>query len=152
MVVKFDFDVLGERQLSREIHQMADRIKDLSPAFDNIARDFYQVERDQFSSSGQGAWAPLSERTIAKKGSSRILYDRGELQASLTRPDHPRSLHKIENLRMEVGTTHPAAAFHQKGTTFMPKREVIRIREDVKRRWMKYIQRHLVELKTGRPT
>lgn len=92
-----------------------------------------------FKEEGPG-WAPLSPVTIAKrrKGTAqgaglaeiRILQDTGTLRASVTAPMHPQGIRKKTTWTLEVGTRTKYAKYHQYGTSKMPARPFLFIRDD----------------------
>ena len=143
-------EVEGDIQLARSFSRYADDVKDLSPAFREIADDFREGERRQFESEGRygaGGWKRLAPSTVETKSrlgySGGILVRTGALMRGLTEKggDH---LEEIKPLEMRIGVRNRVARFHQWGTVNMPARPVIKLPEEQRRRWHKIIHRYLV--------
>ncbi len=158
------FEVAGVAQVSRVLAISAERVKDLIPAFEQIADDFYKGERRVFvaegavgeapSESGVGTWqvwAPLNPEYAAwkrKKGfGTKILVKTGKLKASLTSSNDDGSIRVINKLSMELGTSVPYAKYHQTGTNRgLPKREPLRITKRQARFWVQLINKFLLDV------
>ena len=56
---------------------------DLTGLFTRIGQECENVVRLAFATGGFGQWPKLSPRTVAKKGSSAILIDTGQLQRAI---------------------------------------------------------------------
>ena len=163
MVVRFEFVVAGDVQISRMIRRFADDVKDLRPPFREIADDFLEIEQRQFESGGQsgsGGWEPVQPRYTATKEragfGSRTLVRTRALMESLTDAGAPGAVRRIEKLELTMGTrVRSASGFpyplaHQTGTSRMQARPPIELNEGDKRRWMRFIQRYLVEQSQSR--
>lgn len=148
-------DVFGDVQLRRRLLRWAEGAEDMSPAFESVSDDFLEIERRQFDSEGSFAsvgWAALSEpyrsiKSILYPGKG-ILEATGALRGSLAErgPGHVREIRSDE---MFVGTEVPHAAHHQSGTSKMPQRRPVELRETDRRRWMQILQRHLAGAEAG---
>jgi len=78
-------------------------------------------------------WAPLSPKTIAKKGHSTILVDTERLWRSLTESTIDSICEVIDegmNHGISFGTSVPYSIFHQEGTERMPARPHVGINND----------------------
>jgi phage gpG-like protein len=149
--LRFTFEVDGVEQISRGFSRFADGVRDLSPAWNDIAKDFHDVEAKQFESegsSGSGGWRPLSPRYAAWKArhypSRGILVRTGTLRGSLTGKNEGYIERKAP-LELTLGTAVSYAAAHQRGTRRMPRRPIIELNEGDKRRWSKFVQATLVQ-------
>lgn len=85
-----------------------------------------EIEGEQFSSQGQGAWPGLAESTISEKSQGGWPLDplvrTGNLRESLIDPGRAA---ETGPQQMTWGSDVPYAAFHQTGTSKMPQRQVI---------------------------
>lgn len=68
-------------------------------------------------------WRPLSPYTIRMKGHSRILYEFGDLVASLTDSGSRYAVRQPGSDELEFGTSRPHAWKHQDGYDIIPQRE-----------------------------
>lgn len=150
-MLRFTFEVDGIKQIDRGFERFTQDIKDLRPAFENMVRDFRQIERMQFESAGGRAtgWQPLSPRYAAYKArrypGQPLMVATGDLRSSLTGHTSD-TIEEIEPLQLTLGTRDPKAIFHHRGTRRgLPKRPLIELTEPDKRRWTNYIHRHLVD-------
>ncbi len=142
-LLKFSFEVDGEKQFHRAIDGVKESCKSLKPAFEEIVKNFYETEEKQFV--GQGAfqgnkmWDRLSPLYADWKfdhfGALPILTLTGALRNSLTIPGAEGNINEITDTSMIVGTNIPYAIYHQKGTSRMPARPPIRLSEEQKKEW-----------------
>jgi hypothetical protein len=79
--------VTGADDLSAKTTRIASRLENPSGADRDLTSIFRGRYEARFSSSGDGTWAPLSEETVRKKGSSEILVATGALQAAMVGGD-----------------------------------------------------------------
>lgn len=90
--------------------ELADRLEDLSTPLLDIAEYLHQSTdnrfRQQIAPDGS-PWAPLAPSTIARKGSSKILRQSGDLQDTIR--------HQVSGNALEFGTDRPYGAIHQFG-------------------------------------
>lgn len=138
-----------------------ERISDMSPVWDYIADDFATKEGTVFRKGGANSsytkWAPLKQSTIDrkrsspyKKNASRILVRSGKLRASLTQRSHSNFIFRSNRRYMEIGTSVKYAGIHDSGNPQggLPRRTLIRIPENAKKKWNSVILRHLVNTKS----
>lgn len=71
---------------------------------------------------GGSPWAPLSPVTVAKKGHSTILFEFGDLRASLVAVGGPNNISTVMARGSLFGTEDEKAIFHTTGTSRMPAR------------------------------
>lgn len=147
----FTFEVAGDKQIARGFSRFADDIKDLSPAFREIAKSFRDIMRKQFDSEGSyggSSWAPLNptyaEWKAANFGGKPILQLTGAMMESLV-DKTGSTIEEISKLSMVLGSKLPYPKFHQTSTRYMPARPVIKLTEENKRTWMRILQRYLVK-------
>tara|TARA_Y100000310_G_scaffold296063_1_gene328006 strand:- start:291 stop:800 length:510 start_codon:yes stop_codon:yes gene_type:complete len=148
-------DILGIKGKTVLMGVMARKVKNLKPAFEDIADDFYRNEREMFARSGAVGggfrrWKPVNATYARRKAEqgfgSKILVRTGRLRSSLTSRGGDNHL-KIGKLQMSIGTTVPYAKYHEHGTRKMPKRSILRIPKKTRAHWVRIIQRHII--KTG---
>jgi len=139
------FEIDGDVQLSRAFSRFGEDVHDLKDAFTQIADNFQRGEQQQFDTEGNygaGGWKPLAESTRIFKEQhgfpDRILVRTGSLRSSLA-GNTGETIGRIEPLSAEMGTTNPAAGYHQRGTRRMPARPVIKLPEEQKTQWTKII-------------
>jgi hypothetical protein len=161
MPFRLTYLVAGEAQIDRILSRFGDAVDDLSPAYEEIADDFLEIEERQFLAEGKGnAWAPLNPVYAARKKGPGILRETLALFHSLTRRGAPGAIRRITKDTMELGSSvtseggFPYPLAHALGTSKMPARPPIDLIESDKRRWTKMVQRHLVNSlreRTGMP-
>lgn len=151
MAFELNVTVAGDTQLRRSFSRFAEDIKDLSPAFRAIALDFKKVEKKQFDSEGaygSHGWKPLNPKYAAWKAKNfpgrPLMVKTGYLKESLTE-ENPWTIQDVKPLELHFGTRLNYALRHQTGGGRLPQRRLIDLTEEVKTRWMKIIQKHLVE-------
>ena len=100
---------------------------DLRPDWDAVAKEFYAIEEEQFSSEGHGKWPPLSPRYAAWKaahyGGKPLLIRDGNLLAAVSGKGV-----KVDKQPKQLNVTFtgvPYWRYHQEGTSKMPQRKVI---------------------------
>ena len=71
------------------------------------------------------------------------------MMESFTGKSGPFSRFSLAPKRLEMGADDPKAGYHQKGTSKMPARPVVKLTEQQKREWMKYIHEHAVKSYPG---
>lgn len=79
----FAVDYEGGRA-TRLLDGIGRRLGDPHDMLDLLVDNVHEFERDLFASGGNGQWPALSDKTVALKGSSRILVDSGNLLEGLT--------------------------------------------------------------------
>lgn len=141
---RLSFMVDGALQLERFLDILADDVDDFKDAFKKMADDFRETEENVFASSGafegNSAWSPLKPgykvwKTI-KVGNQPILTFKGDLRKSLGSKGN-NHVERITKDSLVIGTRDIKAIFHQRGTRKMPKREVVKLTEPQKRRWVR---------------
>jgi len=163
MALRISLDVAGVRQVNRALLLSAAAVKDLRPVWEDLYDDFLQGEKSVFAAEGNagsptremgssgswGPWAPLNPDYAARKQAqgygTKILVRTGRLKGSLTERSHADAVFQPRELGMSLGTRVPYAGYHQTGTSRMPAREPIRINEAQARRWMRLIQKFILE-------
>lgn len=104
---------------------------DMRPLFHEVVEPyFYGVMEDRFDGEGRPeAWQQLSAKYAAWKAvhfpGRRILEREGLLKEGLTQYPGRYQIRRMGAREFMIGTNHPAAQFHQYGTSRMPKREII---------------------------
>lgn len=116
-----------------ELSEVELRALRLTPVFrgavDRLVTEF--LER-RFASEGAylgTRWQPLAERTKRQRarpgrGRGGILWDLGDLRASLVKSGGPNSIRQITDSLYRRGTTDPKAQIHQYGATITRRRRV----------------------------
>jgi hypothetical protein len=148
MGVRFEFEAYGDKLVSRELLDMADRSLDARPAFYTIADDFRGYEEARFDSLGDGTWLPDKLTTVAEKVRKgldpRVLHATLELRRSLTRKRAKGSYVRVFSNFMLFGTTVKQAKWLQGGTRHMPPRKPLGFTEPQKVQTLKRLQRFVM--------
>lgn len=150
--VRLDLEVYGDTQFSRELLRFRDRGRDMTPAFQKVADDFLDIGREQFGSQGgrSGGWKPLTPRYLARKAAQgydpRILHRTLRLRKSLTM-ETADTIRRITPDEMFVGSRVPYGIHHQHGAPAanLSRRRPIELSNADRVRWIKILQRYLVE-------
>jgi phage gpG-like protein len=112
--------------IAKQAGSFGRRLRNLEPLWDRFEPILAQVEEEQFSTHGQGAWPPLAQSTLEQKSRhgwpSDPLVRTGSLKESLT---NPGAAGDKGPMRFSYGTDVEYARYHQEGTTKMPQRQVI---------------------------
>lgn len=119
MVSGFSYSIKNDRELNAALKDAGRRVKDLSRAFREIARDWRKSNKTQFSLKGSGLYPPLSPKYKAwkkkKTGIRRILVLSGALKRSLTVRGGD-NVAEVEKRSLTFGTKVPYSAVHQFGS------------------------------------
>ena len=148
-MVQFSLNIEGEEQVSRMINRTTDRAEDLRPFLDAVATFLPQIMEEQFSSEGArtGGWAPLSpdyaDQKAKKWGNQPILVASGRMRRSLVGSGEGSISRQVGRDSLEFGTDIPYAGLHQTGTSRMPMRRILDLKEDDRKAILKMLQRHL---------
>lgn len=105
--------------------------------------DFEAIQQEQFDSEGArgeaGQWQPLSPAYAAWKAArfpgKPILQGTGRLRDSYVQRAHGEAYRRITPTSLERGSNVPHAGFHATGTSRMPARPPIGVRETDVQRW-----------------
>lgn len=111
----------------KDLRGMAERSKDMRPAFKAIALYLMGSYARNFKAEGRPKWPALAASTIADRrrkgfGSGPILVRTGALRDSLTKPGAPGQHLKITPKTIQFGSNVKYYIFHQYGTQNMPAR------------------------------
>lgn len=113
--MRIDFDIHGDRELVATLDGMTARTQDVSPAWDRVADDFRQIEREMFARGGRrganAAWKTSTSEWVRRKRdegrSLRVLVFSGILEKSLTRKGSRYSRERITRDSLTIGTGDP---------------------------------------------
>jgi phage gpG-like protein len=148
MALDLHLSVFGEEIVSRTLLRFADNVEDARPAFSRIMRLLEEAAREQFATEGSAGgepWAPLAESTLRSKPPGKgILENSGRLLNSLVAGGVAGSGDAVRFLgtqELRWGTNVEYAAFHQHGTSRMPRRRVVKLPELVKRQAVRELQK-----------
>jgi len=150
--MRIDFSIAGETLISRELLRFGDRAHDARPAFSAIADDIFRIQLAQFNSQGgrgpSGKWAPLAQSTVEAKARAnldpRILHATLALRNALTRRGADHQVLHVTDSFLVLGADLEYLAFHQHGTSRMPKRRVFDFTKVDKRSIPKVLQRFIM--------
>jgi len=112
-------DINNIPKLAQELNAILDRVGGKAGAY-------MEAKLVEMISTQWTGWAPLAEETIARKGSSQIYFDKGELQGLIThvvKGTMPKVI-EVGIFNHEKGTI---AHFMEFGTERMPERPLFRL-------------------------
>jgi len=151
--MRFTFEVEGVKQFDRAFDRLGFHCSDLRPVWPHVEREMENIMSEQFKSEGakgrSGKWKELSpayaKAKLKRYGQQPILRATGALEQSLTGKsgDSVRLATKEE---FGFGTSLFYAAYHQRGGTNLPQREIFSFSDAQRTRLMKEMQKGLVEI------
>lgn len=110
---------IQDKELKLLLKAMEGRGKDLGPYFKKVAILMTRSFAENFQREGRPRkWKKLSPNTVAgrRKGSSRILQDRGMLKLSTLSKSAPGNIRRFAKNSLTMGTRQKVAPWHQWGT------------------------------------
>lgn len=121
----------GDRRVRQLLSEMVDRTQGVEAAWPAVGDVIAEHMHDQFASEGVHLtgrpWAPLQPRYLAWKVRhgfhSEKLRQTDTMRLSLV--SRPFPIEEYRPTSATFGTDDPKAAFHQNGTRFMPRRQII---------------------------
>lgn len=134
--VLFGVDV-NATELSTILAAYPKAAQDLEQAFDVVAADLAAAVVDRIDSSGDGTWPPNAPSTIAIKGSSKPMFDTGQLYGSIRGEAGPDWA--------KASTSVGYIVFHLDGGPVIPKRNPFELGEDVFEEAAQFIAQSVVE-------
>jgi len=147
-MIVFTIETVGDERFVRGMNRYVEDIQDFTEAYELLYLDFLEIEQKNFAAQGTPApWAALSPNYAkwkAKHAPGRpLLVLRGDMRAALTSRTGASGQIKEINGRARsarFGTSIKIATYHQYGTRRMPRRPVVQLTEEDKRRWSRLIQ------------
>lgn len=143
--LRLSMTIDGVKQLDRVFTKLTEKLDDFSPVWEEIAANFYEMEKEVFKSEGAAdglrQYASLSDKYDEWKKKHypgmKILHLTGELEESMTQKGATGNITEITPNSMKVGSSvkvgnYNLAALHQYGTKRMPAREVLRLTKKFK--------------------
>jgi phage gpG-like protein len=132
-MLQITLGITGDEELAIAFQAMSRAVTDWRPFWPRIAGVFYESTRQRFASDGFGTWPRLSDGyakwKTKKYPGEGILSRTGDLRRSLTDRFGPHAVYEDEAQSLLLGTTVPYANFHQYGTSRMPARPPIGLRD-----------------------
>jgi hypothetical protein len=155
---KFEFSVLGDKEIKIGFSRWANKIEDFTPAFEKINNSFYAIERRLFDTEGKsgqlGKWKYLDMKYAEWKYSDKnpfsgrkILELSVDLKRSLTQ-EGPENIKMISPRQLIMGSINPLLAIHYDGNKNLPRREPISLTKLQKTKWAKIIHRFCLDKAT----
>lgn len=145
--MQLELSLSGDVQVKRKLLRIGDRAIHAKPAFEAIATVLMGIERAQFESEGRrssGGWDELAPSTIEAKGDSRILFESGALMASLSEDGDENMTNQATDDFLLFGSKLGYAGYHQTGTSRMPQRRPLELRETDRVGITKILQTHIL--------
>lgn len=151
--MRFDFEIAGDKQVSRRLLRLGEYAGDASPVFSSIADYMMDETAAQFDSQGghaSGGWEKLKPKTVAAKArrglDPRILHAHGFLELSLTHRGDSNQILRISADELVFGSKLPYAGAHQnpRPGSPLPRRRPIEFTEGARREIVKRIQRYVI--------
>jgi len=119
--VRLVIDLEGAAAVEDFLRSAGRRSRDASPAFEAIADDFADLERQRFQTRAGGRWAALVDATLARKRRAptaravAVLQRTQRLVRSLTVKGSPDQIRRADADGLRIGTRVPYAVYHQRG-------------------------------------
>lgn len=139
-------EITGDDKAVKGLDAIIKAMRDMSPLFESVIEPaFYEWQTERFDTEGgDQRWQRLSSRYAAWKAQhfpgKKILDREGLLREGLTRRGGRFQVRRLDGTLLELGSRHPAAEFHQHGTSRMPKREIITITGSHVGKWQKLVE------------
>jgi len=164
-MLHFEVEILGQQIIDRQLSRLAERVSDLSPAFQSIYESFLEIEGETFASEGRvSKWAALSEDYAEWRGATGpILQLEGALRRSLAERSGPGHICEIGPQEAKFGTSLETKSGYGLGRTHytgytvkypygnkgakpvkVPARKAIELTEGDKSEWVRILQRHIM--------
>ena len=144
--IKISMDVAGTRALESFFDHAYHVPDDWRGAWEPMAEDFWQAEREIFAQEGPG-WAELTPKYKAWKTKHYpgmpLLVRTGALEASLTQFDAEGAIYDVYPTEMSLGTDlkvrdgkYTLGMLHQTGTRRgLPPRPPLQVKPGLQRQW-----------------
>ncbi len=142
--MNLSISLTGDKHVELSLSRLKNRLSDdLTPAFDEVAKDLKQFEEDEVFPSQGGAlgagWAPLTESTLKYKPQGLgILQRTGLLERSFISLIEPTAMFFTNNVEY--------ASYHQTGTSKMVARPIYAVNEPVAALIGRAFQRYMVRV------
>lgn len=143
------YEIEGVPAIRHELVGFRDRALDAGPVLAAVLVDMRRLEIELFDTEGRGEWPELAQTTKERKAQmgypAKILQATEALYDSLT-GGGAGHVERITEYEVIYGTTIPWAGFHQTGTSKMPARPPVDVREEDVRRWSKMVHAYVFGL------
>lgn len=143
--------VHGVEELDRKFLELAETITKPGEAWPAVAKEFREIEREQFFTSGHGKWAPLTRPYEAWKERefpfSPLMRATDALYRSLTQDGADGAVYEATDTSLTLGSSvtskkgRPYPVYHQEGAGRNPERKLIDLSDADKKRLFKPIVR-----------
>jgi len=159
-MITLEYEVYGEKQLSRAIRGVIDRTTNLTPFWEkSVAPAVFKSCRANFTAGGRPAWAPLRPATQAQRrrqgygAAAPILKRTGALMKSVTKAGDPNNVLRISPLKFQmfsmltVGEYLFLAEIHQHGapSVKIPARAIYALQEQERDKIFQGMYKYLLE-------
>jgi phage gpG-like protein len=146
--VRVEVDVIGVPTITAKLKNMAGRMSNISPAWNDVADYMMDITETTFEAQGRPRWRPLSEKWLTfkiKHGlDPRILHMSGALRRSVTRRRARGQVLIIRPHELEFGTSLEYAATHQFGRGPIPRRQFLKVTPGERRVMREMIEEYLM--------
>jgi phage gpG-like protein len=139
-----EYEIAGVPPIHHQLVRIRDRALNAAPVLVAILGDMRRLEIELFETEGRGEWPELAQSTLESKArngypskilqATEALFD--SLSGGLSAAGH---VERITENEVVYGTTDPKARYHQDGTSRMPARPPVDVREEDVRRWSKMV-------------
>lgn len=138
--MRLEWDIEGEKQLSKRLRITSDGIKDFSKPFQQTKDYLISAFEKSFDSRGSNigvSWPPLSASTIKQKGNSNILIQTGKMRSGFTG--------MFNHVMASVWNTIPYFMYHQsnQARTRLPRRAMMNLGKEQKETIVKFFQAYI---------
>lgn len=148
MSLRVDISSTGMGSSQRFLRGITKNVKDFRPWFRGVMKDYHKTQREQTSRSGAvdglTRHRPLTRtyrRAKSREAPARpILVRSGDMQRAI---ENPRVQMRAQSLSVTIMSD--IAIYHQKGTSKMAQRPILRITENLRQqeRWLQLLLKHL---------
>lgn len=148
MAIQIDFEIEGEKQISRRLNIVADNITDFKAPLQLSASEFIRAFKQNFANEGAMLGEPWPKRKPVFKNGVRV--DTWALLRKTTRM-YNSFRGQVSATELEVINTAAQFKYHQsnKPRSKIPRRVMMKLDEARKRFVIKALQRYIINITRG---
>jgi hypothetical protein len=112
--VRLSIAIFGDDEAKERLQRIAERARDLTPAWDRVLPQLRSHERTLFLTRGHGQWPANRPGTVRQKGRNRPLIDSGRLMKALTVPRASGSVTRRTRTQVLFGVRDTGPVYYSK--------------------------------------